>query len=568
MQIGRHKEMAGGHVGEESLRFTPILKGSDASRRRVRIGSFSPLKLAVGLQDFLVVSFAFFATARLSGLGPVLRGDLSEELVVLVLVGLVLGFFPASHLYNYHYIFQKKRHAALIARACAWSSLPIGMLFFFNAYPRAIEGPLMIPVLSIAALAVLILSRFYWEYLLEFLKALGLAFVALGVIGFLVPGQRPVVLEVWYVTPLSFLAAFGLLVANRFLLIHRIFATRLKRIYRKQLAIIGTNEEARRIAGHVVELDAPYWVAGFVCSEEVPDFAVSHVRKCGLGDLRKLPQIVEESGISEVIITDETIDKVSLVSLLDYCTSEGLTVWFPPKLLPIIEVKLNIDSFCGLPMVRLCSQKSSWVSNKVKHGLDAVMTLPGIIVLLPLLFFIAVAVKLSSPGPIFYRSRAIGKNGRPFAMYKFRSMRVNNDTQIHKDYVTRLIKGEIRPEKGAGKALKVTNDPRITNVGRIIRKLSLDELPQLINVLKGDMSLVGPRPCLPYEYEIYEDWHKKRLSIRPGITGLWQVAGRSAVTFEDMVLLDLYYLYNRSFSMDMSILYETIFAVIGKRGAY
>ncbi len=147
-------------------------------------------------------------------------------------------------------------------------------------------------------------------------------------------------------------------------------------------------------------------------------------------------------------------------------------------------------------------------------------------------------------------------------------MVVNNGNEIHKDFVTKLIKGEIRKEQQKGGVLKITDDQRVTSVGRILRKYSLDELPQLINVLKGDMSLVGPRPCLPYEYEIYKDWHKKRLSIRPGITCLWQVVGRSDVLFEDMVLLDLYYIYSRGFLMDLRILYETAFAVLGKRGAY
>jgi len=566
MQTGASEKMAAEDVSTEALKFTPIISGSDASERGVGIGLFSPLKLALGLQDLFVVCVAFFGTAWL--LGPVRGGNLSEWIAVLVLGGLVLCYFPSSHLYNYHYIFLKKTHIALLFKACAWSAFPLGIFIFFNDRLQEIEASLMIQVLSVIAIGALILSRFNREYLLGFLKGLGLAFVAIGLIGFLMPDERPLVLENWYVTPLSFVVACELLLGSRFLLVHRIFATRLKRLYRKQLAIIGTDEEAKRIAGHIVELDAPYWLAGFVCSGETTELDISHVRKCGLGELRKLPQIVKESAISEVVITDETIDKVTLISLLDYCTSEGLTVWFPPKSMPIIDMKLNIDSFCGLPMIRLSSQKGSWVFNKVKHGMDAAMSLPGIICLLPLLVIIAAAVKLSSPGPVFFRARAIGRNGKPFSMFKFRSMRVNNDPHIHKDYVTKLIKGEIRPENSGGKALKVTDDPRITGVGRIIRKLSLDELPQLINVLKGEMSLVGPRPCLPYEYEIYEDWHKKRLSIRPGITGMWQVVGRSAVTFEDMVLLDLYYLYNRSLSMDMNILYETIFAVIGKRGAY
>jgi len=190
------------------------------------------------------------------------------------------------------------------------------------------------------------------------------------------------------------------------------------------------------------------------------------------------------------------------------------------------------------------------------------------LLLLPLFAVIGLAIRMNSKGPVFYRANAIGKDGQPFTMYKFRSMRVDGGADIHKDYVTRLIKGEISPETEGDRPLKVTEDPRITKVGHLLRKTSLDELPQLLNVLKGEMSLVGPRPCLPYEFEIYKDWHKKRLSVRPGITGLWQVAGRSAVAFEDMVLLDLHYAYNRSISMDMNILYETVFAVLAKKGAH
>jgi len=147
-------------------------------------------------------------------------------------------------------------------------------------------------------------------------------------------------------------------------------------------------------------------------------------------------------------------------------------------------------------------------------------------------------------------------------------MRTDTDSDIHKQFVTKLIKGEIGKEENEGKPLKITNDSRITRVGNILRKFSLDELPQLINVLKGEMSLVGPRPCLPYEYEVYEEWYKKRATVRAGITGLWQVTGRSSVSFEDMILLDLYYIYNRDLSLDLNILFETIFVVLGKRGAY
>ena len=147
-------------------------------------------------------------------------------------------------------------------------------------------------------------------------------------------------------------------------------------------------------------------------------------------------------------------------------------------------------------------------------------------------------------------------------------MRTDAESALHKKYVTKLIKGEIGKEDGDEKPLKITDDPRVTRVGKFLRKFSLDELPQLINVIKGDMSLVGPRPCLPYEFEVYEEWYKKRAAVRSGITGLWQVTGRSSVSFEDMILLDLYYIYNRDMSLDLNILFETIFVVLAKKGAY
>jgi len=237
-------------------------------------------------------------------------------------------------------------------------------------------------------------------------------------------------------------------------------------------------------------------------------------------------------------------------------------------LLKVVDSKLYIDNFCGLKMIRLCTQKNTWLFNKIKHGFDALFTLPVFLIQLPFFLYIALAIKMNSKGPVFYLAKAVGKNGKFFNMYKFRSMNVNNRSDRHKNYVTKLIKGEITNDGNNGQPLKLTDDSRVTPVGRMLRKYSLDELPQMINVLKGDMSLVGPRPCLPYEYEIYKEWHKKRTIVRPGLTGLWQVAGRSEVSFEDMILLDLYYIYNRTLLMDWNILFETIFVVLAKKGAY
>jgi lipopolysaccharide/colanic/teichoic acid biosynthesis glycosyltransferase len=188
-------------------------------------------------------------------------------------------------------------------------------------------------------------------------------------------------------------------------------------------------------------------------------------------------------------------------------------------------------------------------------------------VISPLMIASAIAIKLDSKGPVFYRPEVVGKNGRLFTMFKFRSMFTGASQKLHQEYVNDHIKGVIHKDK-PDQPLKITNDPRVTRVGSFLRKTSLDELPQLINVLKGQMSLVGPRPCLTYEYEIYKNWHKKRIMVKPGITGLWQVVGRSEVAFEDMILLDLYYIYNRSIELDFNILIETIFVVLKKKGAH
>jgi lipopolysaccharide/colanic/teichoic acid biosynthesis glycosyltransferase len=177
---------------------------------------------------------------------------------------------------------------------------------------------------------------------------------------------------------------------------------------------------------------------------------------------------------------------------------------------------------------------------------------------------IALIIKMTSDGPVFYTHTRIGKDCKPFQFYKFRTMVAGNDDSSHRAYVSELIKGEA---KGDGPK-KIVDDPRVTGIGRFLRRTSLDELPQLFNVLKGEMSLVGPRPCMPYELEQYEDWHRRRLSVIPGCTGLWQVAGRSAVDFNDMVILDLFYIDNMSPLFDLRIIFRTLPVMLLAKGGH
>jgi len=221
---------------------------------------------------------------------------------------------------------------------------------------------------------------------------------------------------------------------------------------------------------------------------------------------------------------------------------------------PLLAADAGGDAGCGYAL---------------KRCLDVVGALVAICLLGPLMLLVAAAISLGSPGSVIFRQTRLGKGGRPFTFYKFRSMRTDSDDRIHRQFVASLIKdGQADGGAGNGASYKLQADPRITRIGRLIRKTSIDELPQFFNVLKGDMSLVGPRPPIPYEAVHYQSWHLRRiLSIKPGITGLWQVDGRSRVTFNEMVRMDLRYIHDCSLLLDLKLLVKTVFVVIRCNGA-
>ena len=194
---------------------------------------------------------------------------------------------------------------------------------------------------------------------------------------------------------------------------------------------------------------------------------------------------------------------------------------------------------------------------RAKRALDVVVTLLLLIPLLPLMAVVAMAIKLDSPGPILYRQKRLGRHGVEFEMLKFRSMFVNNDQNVHREAIKRYMNGEALDETNPSTRFKLTNDPRITRVGRFIRKTSLDELPQFFNVLCGEMSLVGPRPPLAFEVAMYEPGHRRRLDGKPGLTGTWQVYGRNVTTFDEMVAMDVEYLERQSVLEDLKLILLT-----------
>lgn len=217
-------------------------------------------------------------------------------------------------------------------------------------------------------------------------------------------------------------------------------------------------------------------------------------------------------------------------------------------------------------------EKKKKLSLLIKRVMDFVGSAAALIVLSPVFWILALIIKLTSKGPIFFRQERVGQFGVPFVFLKFRSMRVSTDATIHREYVRKFIAGKAEKSDGSGTqkvVYKIVNDPRVTWIGKIMRRTSLDELPQFWNVLMGEMSLVGPRPPIPYEIEAYDLWHRRRLlEAKPGITGLWQIHGRSKTTFDEMVRLDLQYSRSWSPMLDVKILLQTPRAVLSGDGAY
>jgi undecaprenyl-phosphate galactose phosphotransferase len=528
---------------------------------------FSSYKPVLLLHDLAILLLSF--SLMLFAAGPGLQHQKPGILVLMSMMSLsvFVFLFWAFNLYSYGANFIWNHHFARMKKAFAWVLISFGLFVLLLHWDNLYSDKIVIPLFTAILVFCLLFLKSGVKFLTNLTYALAICLLSIGTIGLVLPDGLSILKTYGYLLPIFYIISVGLLLGGRYLLVHIVFNGWMRKIFRWEMVIIGSNEEATQITNYMIKNDAPFYVKGFVASGTDGVLGCTVSKTC-LGNVSQLPEIATSTEINDIVVTDENIDKDLLLRILDYCIEQRLNVWFPPKLLPIIDIKIQPDYLCGLPMIRLGTQKSDWLFNPIKHGLDALMTLPLAIFLLPAFLLIALAVKLTSEGPVFYKPDAIGRHGNIFKMYKFRSMCVDSSCDIHKNYVTKLIKGEIGQKGTDGQTLKITDDPRITPVGKLLRRFSLDELPQLINVLKGEMSLVGPRPCLPYEYEQYEEWYKKRVSVRPGITGVWQVTGRSEVAFEDMILLDLYYIYNRSVLLDFQVLMETANAVLKQKGAF
>jgi exopolysaccharide biosynthesis polyprenyl glycosylphosphotransferase len=290
-----------------------------------------------------------------------------------------------------------------------------------------------------------------------------------------------------------------------------------------------------------------------------------------ISDIQGLPEAIRESRANEVIITDPKISGDLLFDvMMRVGRLRGVEFRIAPSLFNCLPRKTEIDQIGALPMIRLFREPLSSAARIAKRASDIIIASVAITLLSPLWIIIALVIKLDSRGAIFYKQERVGMDGRIFLFYKFRTMRAGTDDAAHREYQQKYIAGRVEAMlvEGERPAYKLVSDARITRVGRLLRRLSLDELPQLFNVLRGDMSIVGPRPPIPYEVEAYQLWHRKRLDMKPGVTGLWQVSGRNRLTFDEMVRLDLFYIENWSLLLDLKIILRTLPVMLRGDDAY
>ena len=291
-----------------------------------------------------------------------------------------------------------------------------------------------------------------------------------------------------------------------------------------------------------------------------------------IGGITDLTEAIRETRANEVIVTDPSVSGNLLFDvMMNVGRRRRVEFRIAPSLFNYLPRKTEIDQIGALPMIRLFREPLSSSARILKRASDIIIAALALMLLAPAWVVIALVIKLDSRGAVLYKQERVGMDGRVFLCYKFRTMRSDSDESLHRELYRKNIAGLAEANVGDDRRPiygKLREDPRITRAGRNLRRLSLDELPQLLNVLRGEMSIVGPRPPIPYEVEAYEVWHRKRLDMKPGLTGLWQVSGRNRLSFEEMVRLDLFYIENWSLLLDLKIILRTLPVMLRGDNAY
>jgi len=388
-------------------------------------------------------------------------------------------------------------------------------------------------------------------------NAITIGVVVVIAAGFLEPTfilARGWLLVAWFMS--FFMAALGRFVLRRF-----VYGLRRHGYFLSPAIIVGANDEGIMLAQQLLQWKTSgFHVLGFVDKKIRPGEKVYGPLKC-LGNMNQLDEVIKKYHVGDLILASSAISsRDKMVDIFKtYGFSTNINIRFSSGLYEIITTGVTVNQFAYVPLMGVNPVRLSGIEQVGKYLIDYLLTIPALIFGAPIFLLIALAVKIDSPGPIIHRRRVVGLNGRQFDAYKFRSMHIDGDI---------IIQNNPELQRELQKNHKLKDDPRITRVGRILRKFSLDELPQLFNVIKGEMSLVGPRMITPEEMEKYNQWDTNLVTVRPGITGLWQVSGRSDISYEERVRLDMYYIRNWNMWLDIQLIIQTIPAVLRARGAY
>ena len=472
---------------------------------------FSPHKILLLLADIFVINLSFCFTLWLqyrSGIYfPVAKFPFSYLPMFFIASLILVLFFQLQGLYKYQFIENPYSQFIAIAKSTAKAYLVFIAFIFLLKHELIIQRITLLLSLAVLGLSLLIYRILLVPKIYQYLKAIGKV--------------------------------------------------------KKHVIIVGAGERGQKLAKAINEKKDSYFrVIGFV-----DDKSGFHGRGFHgipvLGPISSIKTIARDHHPDALLIAINSVSHSRLLEIIDHCKGANCPIHVVSDLYQVIPNRLQVEQFNGIPTFQLKPPRSYLLYNVLKRAFDIVGSLALLIALSPLFAILGIIIKLTSRGSIFYKTTVIGKDGRPFVWYKFRSMYINTDDSHHRRFVRDLITG--RRKEGNN---KITRDTRVTPVGRVIRRYSIDELPQLFNVLKGDMSLIGPRPCLPFEYEMMKEWHRRRFQITPGMTGLWQVCGRSEVSYDDMVVMDLYYIENRSFWLDFEILLKTVPVVVMGKGGY
>lgn len=436
----------------------------------------------------------------------------------------------------------------------------IGEGFFYHSYSAYFPLALVLTVLTIAVfrfegLYRPVRGRSFWDEFYTLLNGTTTAILLIMAITFF---WRPLVFSrAMYVYAAILIVT--LLTIERLIL--RIVRAHLRKrgIGVDRVLIVGAGEVGRALMRNfMAQPELEYHVVGFV--DDDPEKNQTDIgRFKALGDTTQLPRLLKELQVDEVIVALPWTVRDKIIAIMNLCQRYNVSAKIVPDLFQLSLSRIALDAVGGIPLIALREPRLGMVDDVVKRLMDLFFGFLLFLVFAIPMLIIAILIKLDSPGPILFKQKRIGRYGQEFIAYKFRSMR--EGAEYEQDALSDL-------NEARGPLFKIRDDPRRTRVGRWIRRMSLDELPQLWNVLRGEMSLVGPRPPMPNEVEQYREWHKRRLDVRPGITGLSQVSGRSDLTFDETAMLDIYYIENWSPWMDLAILFKTIPTVLLARGAY